>query len=108
MNEHKAIYLDPLKQKQRIDELLAQLFRFLKAEMWLHDRKVIESTSWADFQCVKAFEYRRFSPHDTGVFICRQAELLTQQGECVPENSQVYRRAIQDTVIRACRSIDTT
>mmetsp|Transcript_8093 Transcript_8093/g.15909 ORF Transcript_8093/g.15909 Transcript_8093/m.15909 type:complete len:350 (-) Transcript_8093:1508-2557(-) len=101
MQERKVFFFDPLKQMQKLEDILFQLFRFLKAEMWVHERRIIDNTDWVNLQYVNASEYNKFPVLDSGVFICRQAELLLEEGECDPEMSDLYRRMVQEAVLRS-------
>jgi hypothetical protein len=105
VRDHTVKYLDPLAQSSKLEDLLYQLFRFLKAEMWQHDRRLIENTSWTDLHYVKASEHRRFPMHDSGVYVCRQAELLTGGSGCEPELAGTYRRQIQETVLKVSKRV---
>lgn len=105
LRDRTVVYLDPLLQESKPEYIIRRLLRFLKAEMWMHQKEHIENTVWRDLKYGDPSEHSLFDSQDSGVFVCRQAELLTQQGDCVPNKAETYRRQIQESVLRASRLI---
>ena len=67
-----------------MESILVKLFKFIESQLKLQFNTKIEGTEYRDLTFEKGYIGKVFSEHETGIYVCRQAEML-----CTGKNAPV-------------------
>ena len=74
--KRKTIYYDPLQRGTYLESILVKLFKFIEAQLKLAFNTKMEKTEYRNLTFEKGHIGKSCGEHETGIYVCRQAEML--------------------------------
>lgn len=90
-----------MQRGQYLEGVLVKLFKFIEDLLKLQFNAKIEWSEYRDLTFEKGYIGRAFSEHETGIYICRQAEMLCTGKEASVDQNLLkeYRKHILQNLL---------